>query len=309
MVQAVRGTGVALITPFNSDGLVDFSALKRQIDRVLSGNVDFLVPLGTTAETPTLEAKEKEAILDCVFSTIKDGFPVWVGCGGNHTKAVAHQMKEWGTRYPLTGFLSVSPYYNRPTQEGLYQHFRYLAEHSPKPILLYNVPARTGRSLMPDTVVRLAHDCSAIMGIKEASADLSPGLDIIHHAPKEFVVLSGDDKLALPACQVNYQGCISVLANLFPYSFSSMLYNVLFESDWSGAIHNHDILFPFYDLIFEEGNPAGIKTALSLIGVCRADVRLPLVPASTGLTRKLKAALEALSLSTLEMNQAALVSN
>jgi 4-hydroxy-tetrahydrodipicolinate synthase len=309
MTQTVRGTGVALITPFDSNGLIDFAALKRQINRVIAGNVDFLVPLGTTAEVPTLETEEKEAVLNCVFSTVKEGFPVWVGCGGNHTKAVARQMKEWGTRYPLTGFLSVSPYYNRPTQEGLYQHFRYLAEHSPKPILLYNVPARTGRALTPETVVRLAHDCPAIVGIKEASADLSPGLDIIHLAPKEFVVLSGDDKLALPACLVNYQGCISVLANLFPFTFRHMLFEVVIESNWPNAISHHDTLFPFFDLIFQEGNPAGIKAALSLIGVCQPDVRLPLVPASSELRHKLKVALEALSLNTLHMNQAALVSN
>ena len=309
MERIVQGTGVALITPFTIEGSIDFAALKKQISRLLESQIDFLVPLGTTAETPTLGFKEEEAILDCVFNSVPTGFPVWVGCGGNNTQAVARKMSAWGQCYPLTGFLSVSPYYNRPTQEGLYQHFSLLAKATSKPILLYNVPARTGRSLLPETVIRLACDFPSIIGIKEASANLSLGLDILYNAPTGFIVLSGDDKLALSACGVGYQGSISVLANLFPYSFKAMLSYVLNDSGGAHATEIQKQLFPFFDLIFEEGNPSGIKSALSLLGICRPDVRLPLVSASPSLTQRLKHALAALGPYWLELNHASLVKN
>jgi len=287
-----QGTGVAIVTPFTKDNLIDLTSLSALIQRLSESEVDFLVPLGTTAETPTLEAAEKEAILDKVFEIAPSEMPVWVGCGGNNTVAVARQMQLWAERYPLSGFLSVSPYYNRPTQEGLYQHFRHLADSCPKSILLYNVPARTGRSMLPETVIRLAQDCPNIVGVKEASADLSPGMDILAQAPPGFVVLSGDDKLALASLSVGYSGCISVLANIWPRSFASMLRFAL-AGDFKNARQLHGRLFPFYDLIFEEGNPAGAKAALAELGLCMDRVRLPLAPASSELQAKLRDAIRA----------------
>jgi len=286
------GTGVAIVTPFAVKGNCDESLLEGLLERLITSGVDFLVPLGTTAETPTLSSEEKELILQTVFQANNNRLPIWIGCGGNHTVGVAQQMQDYADRYPAAGFLSVSPYYNRPTQEGIYQHFKYLAESSPLPILLYNVPARTGRGISPETTVRLATEFPKIVGIKEASADLSQGMAILQGVPEDFVVLSGDDNLALASMAVGYSGCVSVTANLWPRTFSSMIRAAL-EMDFVAANALQQRLLPFYDLLFEEGNPAGVKAALSILGFGTPEVRLPLVPASEHLTQKLKAALVA----------------
>jgi 4-hydroxy-tetrahydrodipicolinate synthase len=284
--KTLRGTGVALVTPFTAELDIDFPALERVIDFVIKGGVEYLVTLGTTGETPTISRQEKISLIKFTNEKAGGRVPVVVGIGGNNTEELVRDLEE----FPLekaVAVLSASPYYSKPSQEGLFQHYKMLAKVSPKPILLYNVPGRTGRNVNTSTVLRLAHEVDNIEGIKEASGDMAQCMQILRDKPEEFTVVSGDDALALPQIACGMEGVISVAANCFPAKFSDMVRAAL-KSDFKRAKSLNDELIEGYDLLFAENNPAGVKAALSDLGVIGNYLRLPLVPLSEGLNQKLR---------------------
>ncbi|MEX0273799.1 MAG: 4-hydroxy-tetrahydrodipicolinate synthase [Flavobacteriaceae bacterium] len=285
-MKELLGTGVALVTPFSEDGSVDTRALAAVVEHCIAGGVDYLVVLGTTAESATLEAHEKQLVIDTVVSANAGRLPLVLGIGGNHTASL---IKELTTRdlEAFSAILSVSPYYNKPTQEGIYQHFGALAEVSPKPLILYNVPSRTGSNMLPATVLRLAEDFGNIVAIKEASGDLVQIQEIIDQKPNQFLVISGDDLNALPTVLAGGAGVISVLGQGLPTEFSNMVRLALNKAS-DEAYDMHYALLEGMHLIFEEGNPAGIKSLLSTLGLCGPHVRLPLVAASSDLQEKIR---------------------
>ena len=286
LIQTLAGTGVALITPFSKDFSVDYEALGTVIDFVISGGVDYLVTLGTTGETPTLTKEEKIRIIEFTYEKVNDRVPVVVGIGGNSTAEVIEDLQ----KFPLdkaTAILSASPYYNKPSQEGIYQHYKAIAEASPKPVLLYNVPGRTGRNITAGTTLRLAHEVPNIAGIKEASGDMAQCMEILRDAPAEFLVVSGDDMLALPQIACGMRGIISVAANALPKEFSAMVKHCL-EGDFVGARKLNDRLIDAYDIMFAENNPAGVKAFLSEFNCILNIVRLPVVPLTEALTVKVR---------------------
>lgn len=284
--DTLKGTGVALVTPFNEKGEVDFDAYGNLIDFVLHGGVEYLVALGTTAETPTLDKQEKIDIANFTFEKVHDSIPVVVGVGGNNTKELLHDLETLPIQ-KAAAILSVSPYYSRPSQEGIYQHYKLIAEVAPKPLILYNVPGRTGSNIDAETVVRLAHDCENIQGIKEASGNMGQCLHIMKHRPTEFIVVSGDDNLAVPQIAAGMDGVISVAANCFPKDFSEMIR----QSITGNLIVARGLLYKLlegFDLLFAENNPAGVKAVLAELGVIKNHLRLPLVPLSTGVHERVK---------------------
>ncbi|MCG2459966.1 4-hydroxy-tetrahydrodipicolinate synthase [Flavobacteriaceae bacterium F89] len=286
-MEQLRGTGVALITPFKSDFSVDTEALERIVDFNIDGGVEYLVVLGTTGESVTLTKSEKKLVIDTVVSANKGRLPLVLGIGGNNTALVVQEVQETD----LTAFdavLSVSPYYNRPTQEGIYQHFKAIAQASPKPIVLYNVPGRTGSNVLPRTVLRLAQDFSNIVAVKEASGDLVQIVQLIKDKPSEFRVISGDDLTALPTVLAGGSGVISVLGQGLPSQFSKMI-RLGLEGNEKEAYGLHFGLLDGMSLIFQEGNPAGIKAIFESLGLAASTVRLPLVEASAGLKQKIRA--------------------
>lgn len=279
------GTGVALVTPFTKERAVDVEALKKLVTYVTENGVDYLVVLGTTAEAVTLSKEEKELVKQTIVEVNNGKLPLVLGLGGNSTQAVVSQLKEEN----ITGFdaiLSVSPYYNKPTQEGIYQHFAEVAKASPLPIVLYNVPGRTSSNMLPQTVVRLANDFENIIGIKEAAGNIVQAMELIKNAPKDFLVISGDDMITLPMVLAGGHGVISVIGEGLPKDFSQMV-RLGLERKVDEAYALHYKLAESIDLIFEEGNPAGIKELLSQVGICENVVRLPLVPASNELSEKI----------------------
>lgn len=287
LLNQLQGTGVALITPFSAQGFIDFNALAKVIDHVIDGGVEYVVTLGTTGETPTLGKFEKTDVVKFTFEKVNGRVPVVVGIGGNDTKELIKDLQN----YPLdnaTAILSASPYYSKPSQEGLYQHYKALAEASPKPILLYNVPGRTGRNLTAETTVRLASEVENIAGIKEASGDMSQCIQILRYAPKDFLVVSGDDALGLPQIACGMKGVISVAANAYPKEFSDMVRYCL-ANDFAKAKTINDTLVDAYNLMFEENNPAGVKAFMSEMGLIANYLRLPLVPLSAGVHNRIKA--------------------
>lgn len=288
----LTGTGVALVTPFHKDSeQIDFPALEKLVRFCKYGGVEYLVALGTTAETPTLSKEEKMDLLAAVYDLAGEDLPVVVGIGGNDTRAIATDLET----YPLgkaAAVLSASPYYNKPTQEGIYQHYHRLAEVSPKPLLLYNVPGRTGRNVRAETTVRLAETCPNIIGIKEASDNLEQIMQILRDKPEGFLVLSGDDALTLPQLACGIDGVISVAANAFPRRFSEMV-RLGLSGRFFEARELHYRLLDAYSLMFEENNPGGVKGFLRSLGICGNEVRLPLVPASEELTQKIELFLKA----------------
>lgn len=280
------GTGVALVTPFNKDFSIDFEGLEKVVNHCIHGGVDYLVVLGTTAESATLSAEEKQQIIDKVIAVNKDRLPLVLGVGGNNTQRVVEELK---TR-DLSAFdaiLSVSPYYNKPTQEGIYQHFKAVATASPKPVILYNVPGRTSSNMLPKTVVRLAEDFEKIVAIKEAAGDIVQAMQLIKDTPKDFLVISGDDMITLPMVLAGGAGVISVIGEGFPNEFSDMV-RLGLNKKVDAAYELHYKLAPAIDLIFAEGNPAGIKAVFECLGICEATVRLPLVEASNTLKQQIK---------------------
>lgn len=283
----LQGTGVALITPFTTQGFIDFNALAKVIDHVVNGGAEYVVTLGTTGETPTLGKFEKTDIVKFTFEKVAGRVPVVVGIGGNDTKELIKDLQN----YPLenaAAILSASPYYSKPSQEGLFQHYKALAHASPKPILLYNVPGRTGRNLNADTTIRLANEVSNIAGIKEASGDMGQCIQILRNVPKDFLVVSGDDALALPQIACGMKGVISVAANAYPKEFSDMVRFCL-ANDFAKAKTINDTLIDAYNLMFEENNPAGVKAFMFEMGLIGNNLRLPLVPLSSGIHSRIKA--------------------
>lgn len=290
--QQLTGTGVALVTPFKSNSDVDLEALGRVIDHVIKGGAEYVVTLGTTGETPTLSKEEKIAIVQFTYEKVGGRVPVVVGAGGNNT---AELVKELDI-LPLNkaaAVLSASPYYNKPSQEGLYQHYKAVARASPKPVLLYNVPGRTGRNLAASTTIRLAHEVENIAGIKEASGDMAQCMQILRDKPQGFLVVSGDDALALPQIACGMEGVISVAANALPKQFTDMVRAAL-KGDFKLAKKINDTLIEAYDHMFVENNPAGVKAFLTELGLIENNLRLPMVPLSDEVYRKVKKYMEKL---------------
>jgi len=276
--DTLRGTGVALVTPFKKDKSIDFEAYARLIDFVIEGGVEYVVVLGTTGETPTLSPVEKEELVEATYTIVSARVPVVVGLGGNDTAAVIREME----KLPLdraAAILSASPYYNKPSQEGIYQHYRAIANATTKPVILYNVPGRTGSNISAATTVRLANDVSNINGIKEASGNMNQCMQIMRDKPQDFLVVSGDDNLAMAQIACGLDGVISVAANCFPKDFSSLVRAALEGDFYNARALNHSLL-QGYELLFAENNPAGVKAVLSQLGLIENELRLPLVPLS-----------------------------
>lgn len=271
-----KGLGIALITPFTSDGSVDYDALKRIIDYQLDNGADFLCILATTGETPCLTKDEKSAIKTLVVNRVKGRVPILMGCGGNNTRSVVEEIREtdW---LGVSGVLSVCPYYNKPSQEGLYRHFKAIAEASPLPVVLYNVPGRTGINLKAETTVQLAEDCENIIAIKEAGGSLEQVDEIIKNKPARFDVISGDDALTFPMIASGAAGVISVIGNALPKEFSRMI-RLEFNGEYEAARKIHHRFTELYSLLFVDGNPAGVKALLHEMGMIENELRLPLVP-------------------------------
>ncbi len=287
LINTLKGTGVALVTPFKRNDDIDFDALGKLIDFVIKGGVEYVVALGTTGETPTLDKLEKISIVKEVFLKVNGRVPVVVGIGGNNTKELISDLEA----FPLenaAAVLSASPYYNKPSQEGLFQHYTALAKASPKPIILYNVPGRTGRNMEPETTIRLANEVENIAGIKEAGNSIPQIMKILRDKPKDFLVLSGDDDLVLPELACGIDSVISVAANCLPQKFSDMVRAGL-KFDFAKAKTLNDGLMEAYHLLFAENNPAGVKAFLAELGLIENNLRLPLVPLSSGLQEKVKA--------------------
>ncbi len=282
-----KGTGVALATPFRNDGSIDFNALKKLVNYVTEKGVDYLVVLGTTGETPVLSPDEKNAIVDMVKEVNDGRLPVVMGIGGNSTSAVKTCIME--TDFTgIDAILSVAPYYNKPGQEGMYQHFKSIAEASPVPVILYNVPGRTGSNISAETTLRLASKFrNQIVAIKEASGNLQQVMAIIKDKPEKFLVLSGDDASALPLISMGASGVISVIANAYPGEFSRLVALAL-EDKFTEARKIHYSLLPVYDMLFAEGNPSGLKAFLDVMGIAQNNLRLPLTTVSKGLYEKIR---------------------
>ncbi len=279
------GTGVALVTPFDLNNQVDYKALEKLVNFQIENGIDYLVVLGTTAETPTLSAVEQQKVLDFIVKVNKKRLPVVLGVGNNNTAEVVKSIQNVNCS-EVDAILSVSPYYNKPSQEGVYQHFKSISEASSLPIILYNVPSRTGSNMEPETVIRLANDFDNIIGVKEAAGDFEQVLELIRLKPKDFLVISGEDKLALPLVLAGGAGVISVIGQGFPNQFCKMI-NLGLQNKVKEAYGIFYKISPAIDLIFKEGNPVGIKSLLNDLKICNLNVRLPLVGVSADLQQKL----------------------
>ena len=280
-----RGTGVAIVTPFKKDLTVDFKSLKLVVEDLIQGGVEFLVVLGTTGESVVLSKKEKEAVIDCVVKANKKRLPLVLGIGGNNTAEVVEAVQQCPKG--IDAILSVSPYYNKPSQKGIYEHFKAVAHATEKPIIIYNVPGRTASNIDADTTIKLANDFKNIVAVKEAAGDMNQAMKIIENKPKDFLILSGDDALTCPMTLMGGDGVISVQAMAAPRLFSDMVRFAL-DGNKEEALSRHYIQATLMDLIFEEGNPAGIKSVLKQRNVIKTDaVRLPLIKASRTLKAKI----------------------
>ena len=271
-----KGLGIALITPFQEDGSVDYKALIRLVEYQLDNGADFFCILATTGETPTLTAEEKKKIKDLIVNLVGGRVPILMGCGGNNTSAVVEELKT-GDFKGIDGILSVCPYYNKPSQEGLYQHFKAIATATRLPVVLYNVPGRTGVNMKAETTVRLARDCENIVAIKEASGNLEQVDEIIKNKPRRFDIISGDDALTFPMVSCGAVGVISVIGNALPREFSKMI-RLQMKGEYDGARKIHHRFTDLFSLLFVDGNPAGVKAMLHEMGFIENVLRLPLVP-------------------------------
>lgn len=289
-----QGTGVALVTPFNTDGSVDYNGLKNLINHLVDGGIDYLVSLGTTGETATMTKDEKKKVWAYTAEINDNRLPLVAGIGGNNTLGVADDMRSFDpTGY--SAILSVSPYYNKPTQEGIYQHYKHLAEVSPLDLILYNVPGRTMSNMTPETTCRLAHDFKNIIATKEASGSFDQFNQIMRDKPEDFLLISGDDPITLPMMSLGAAGIISVVANALPKQFSDMV-KLCSTGAFKAAIPAHLSLVEFTRLAFAEGNPAGIKAALKYLNICGDTVRLPLIKASSALENAIIKEIDKLSI-------------
>jgi 4-hydroxy-tetrahydrodipicolinate synthase len=283
--NSLKGTGIAMVTPFNEDKTIDFTGLRKLTRFLIDGGVDYLVVMGTTGESVTVSADEKKAILETVMDENNGKLPIVYGLGGNNTLAIAKEMQSMNAE-GISAFLSVSPYYNKPTQEGIYRHYEILAQASQLPIILYNVPGRTGSNMTAATTLRLAHDFENIVAVKEASGNMEQVMEIIKNRPDGFLVISGDDNLTYPMITLGGDGVISVSGQAYPRLFSDMVRNAL-QGKFTEARKAHYSLFTFTQMLFAEGNPGGIKAALENLGVCGASMRQPLWPISDALKANL----------------------
>ena len=289
-----KGLGVALITPFTSDGNVDYKSLTRLVEYQIDNGADFLCILATTSEAPCLSAEEKEKVKQLVIEVNRGRLPLLMGCGGNNTKAIVEELKNSDWR-GIDGVLSVCPYYNKPSQEGLYQHFKAIAEASPLPVVLYNVPGRTGVNLKAETTVRLANDCENIIAIKEASGILEQVDEIIKNKPARFDVISGDDALTFSMVASGAAGSISVIGNALPKEVSRMI-RLEFKGEYEAARTIHHRFTELYSLLFIDGNPAGVKALLHEMGFIENVLRLPLVPTRITTLQKMTEILKTLKI-------------
>lgn len=283
--SVLSGTGVAIVTPFANDLSIDFNALADLIDYIISNGVNYIVTLGTTGETPVLSTEEKHSIIKYTHQHIAGRVPMVVGIGGNDTLSVIKDLQS----YPLDGaiaVLSASPYYNKPSQEGIYQHYQALAKASPKPIILYNVPGRTGRNMLASTTLRLAA-LDNIVGIKEASNDIQQAIELLKGRPADFLVTSGDDDLLLPEMACGMDGVISVAANAFPKAFTTMV-NHCMKNEFPQAVKINNQLLEVYKLLFAENNPAGVKAFLAAQNIIKNNLRLPNIALSNDLNEEVK---------------------
>jgi 4-hydroxy-tetrahydrodipicolinate synthase len=284
-MQSLIGTGVALVTPFKKDFSVDVESLTKIVNYQIENGINYLVILGTTAENSTLNQEEKELVIQTVVATNKGRLPLVLGVGGNNTQKVVAELKNRDFS-DFVAILSVSPYYNKPTQEGIYQHFKAISEASPIPVILYNVPGRTGSNVLPSTVIRLANDFKNIVAIKEAAGDLVQAMQLIQYKPKHFLVISGDDMVALPMVLAGGSGVISVIGQGFPKQFSELI-RLGLDRKVDEAYKLHYLLSKSIDMIFEQGNPGGIKEVLKSLGLSENTVRLPLVNVDADLASRI----------------------
>ncbi|MBE6201715.1 MAG: 4-hydroxy-tetrahydrodipicolinate synthase [Rikenellaceae bacterium] len=291
MKSKLTGLGVALVTPFTDNGEIDFAALNRVVDNVIEGGVDYLVVMGTTGETPTLSMPERVALLRAVKERNAGRLPIVVGVGGNDTARVVELINQTNLD-GVDAILSVTPFYNKPSQRGLFEHYKYIAERSPRPIILYNVPGRTGVNMEAETTLRIARECPNVIATKEASGNIEQIKAIIDAAPEDFMVISGDDSLALPIIKAGGYGVISVAANAFPRYFSRMIGDQ-FEGKYDETEAMFERIRPTVKMLFAEGNPPGVKAAMAVKGLLRNNLRLPLVPVSDELYGSIEATIKA----------------
>ena len=287
-----KGMGVALITPFKEDGSVDYPALMRMVDHLVQNGADFLCVLGTTAETPTLTTEEKREITRLVVERVNGRIPIMLGCGGNNTQAVIDSLKN-DDFTGIDAILSVVPYYNKPSQEGIYQHYKAIAESTDVPIVLYHVPGRTGVNMTAETTLRIARDFKNVIAIKEASGNITQMDDIIKNKPENFDVISGDDGITFPLITLGAVGVISVIGNAFPKEFSRMT-RLALQGDYANALKIHHSFTELFSLLFVDGNPAGVKAMLNAMGMIENRLRLPLVPTRITTFEKMRQILQEL---------------
>ena len=287
------GTGVAIITPFRRDDSIDFSALTKITEHIVSNEAEYIVVLGTTGETPTLSKDEKKAVVNCVVETVDKRVPVVVGLGGSNTQEIIGKLKK-SKLHGADAILSVCPYYNKPSQKGIYQHFKNIASFSPVPVIIYNVPSRTGVNITAETTLKLATEVNnSFIGIKEASGNLGQIMNIINNKPDNFLVISGDDALTLPMISAGASGVISVIANAFPKEFSDMVRFAL-RNRFKEAREIHYKFMEIMEQLFVEGSPSGLKAAMSILGLAQNQVRLPLSPVSRTVYNRLAELIKAL---------------
>jgi 4-hydroxy-tetrahydrodipicolinate synthase len=285
-MNQLKGLGVAMVTPFKKDLTIDVQALKKLTDHLIDNGADYLVVMGTTGETPTLDKEDRKLILETVIATTAGRKPIVLGVGGNNTHELCLQLDRLETT-GLTAILSVAPYYSKPTQNGFFEHYKALSEHSKWPIILYNVPGRTGSNMLADTTLRIAFDCRNVIGIKEASGNMEQIMTIMRDRRKDFMVISGDDAITLPLIAAGADGVISVVGNAFPKEFGAMVHHTL-KGEMNEARAMHYKLLEVTQLLFIEGNPAGIKEALSHLDICDNFLRLPLTPVSQLISERMR---------------------
>lgn len=289
MISKLIGTGVAMVTPFHKDGSIDFKSYQKLINSLIANKVDYLVPMGTTGESVTLSKEEKKEIFRFTAQTVAGRVPLVAGIGGNNTMEVIENLKAFDKK-GYTAILSVAPYYNKPNQEGIFKHYQMVAKNAPLPIILYNVPGRTGTNMSVDTTLRLAKEKN-IAGIKEASGNMDQIMAILKHKPKDFIVISGDDAITLPLVALGANGVISVVANAWPKDYAQMV-RLALKGDFDKARKLHYKLTDIINLLFADGSPGGIKAALKIKGICEDHVRMPLANVNADIYKKIKSAIE-----------------
>lgn len=281
-----KGTGVAITTPFNNDNTIDFDSLENHIEFLINNGINYLIVLGTTGESVTMNEEERQSVIRFISNKVNKRIPIIVGIGGNNTSAIIEKIKQTDFSN-IDGILSVAPYYNKPSQEGLYQHYKAISEVCPVSIIVYNVPGRTGVNIKAETTLSLAHDFNNIVAVKEASGDINQAMHIIQNKPANFIVLSGEDALTLPLMSIGVEGVISVVANAYPKEFSTMVQYAL-KNDYIKASELHYKLLNTIENLFVEGNPAGIKANLEILNICKNNLRLPLTKVSNNTYKKLE---------------------